>query len=119
MAISEKEVKVLVSAPDEKTQMITISVMYDEKVYTTTIAKLDKPDLMKQAIKSMVTSLIRYNLGLKRKDARVILEENELIGKETGIIGRPTKNNPETEAKREYDRRRYLERKAKAIKASA
>lgn len=122
MAYSPREVKVFVSAPDEKTQMITVSIIHDEKTYTTTIAKLNKPSLMKQAIRSMVTSLIRYNLGLKKKDARVVLEENELIGKEIGIVGRPiTKpRTPETEAKREYDHRRYLALKAlKAVKASA
>jgi len=112
--MSESEVKVFVSKPDIN-NFVTITVVFSGKTYTTNLAKIDDEGMFKKAIKAMITQLIKYNLGLKRGKCCVVVEENQAIDKKEQ--GRPKKNNPETEAKKEYDHRRYLMKKA--IKASA
>jgi hypothetical protein len=118
-------VKVTVSEPDEK-QMITISIFHNEKTYTTTIDKRETPRLTECAIKQIVTSLIRYNIGLKRKDASVILERTDLkqekVRKEgSGRHRSEPSNIPAVERKRQYDREysRAKYQKLKALKATA
>jgi hypothetical protein len=115
--MAEEEVKVFVSAPDLN-NIITISVVFNGKTYTTTIAKLENDNMMKRAIKAMVTSLIRYNLGLKRKNSCVVVEENKAVPKRKPGSGRQPLPNPvKGEAKQQYDHERYL--RLKAIKTSA
>ena len=129
MALQENEVKAFVSAPDEKTNLVTISVILGEKRYTTSIANIENQTIMKRAIKSMISSLVRYQFGLKRRDACVVVEENKAIKrkktnypkepKEGVTWGRPRTKpiTPATEAKKEYDHRRHLA--LKELKANA
>ena len=122
--MSEQEVKVFVSKPDIN-NIVTIAVVHSGKTYTTTIAKIEDERMMKKGIKSMIASLIRYNLGLKRKDAGIIIEENQVFEKREQGRPRTKPITPETEAKKEYDSRRYSILKAqkvrglKALKATA
>jgi hypothetical protein len=104
--MAETEVKVFVSKPDIN-QMVTISVVHSGKTFTTTIEKIEDERMMKKGIKAMITQLIRYNLGMKRKNACVVVEENQAIEKKQQGRPRTKPITPETESKKEYDRRRY------------
>ena len=113
--MSESEVKVFVSKPDIN-NFVTITVVFSGKTYTTNLAKIDDEGMFKKAIKAMITQLIKYNLGLKRGKCCVVVEENQAIEKKQPGKIRTKPITPESEAKKEYDRKRHAILKAQKVK---